>query len=126
LFTIKIFFFEKSEEQNPVQVPVSWQLILRKLKNRNISMDNENYNNLYMVLTDQPLPDTIPLPQQQQLRKQSKHFIIKNNFIYKKDKRKDNNLLRLIRRFEVGPVLYMFHNDPTSAHFAADAIFEKI
>jgi hypothetical protein len=83
-------------------------------------MENENYNNLYLILSNRPLLDTLLLPQQQQLVKQSKHFILKNNLIYKKDKRKDNNLLRLIRKHEMEPVLFMFHNDPTAAHFATD------
>jgi integrase-like protein len=91
-----------------------------------INMEDENYNNLYLILSNQPLPNTIPLQKQQQLAKQSKHFILKNNFIYKIDRRRNNNLLRLVRRQEIEPLLYIFHNDPTSAHFATDAMFEKI
>jgi hypothetical protein len=60
------------------------------------------------------------------LKKQSQHFIIKNNFIYKIDKRKSNNLLRVIRKQELEPVFFMFHNDPTAAHFTADTMFDKM
>jgi hypothetical protein len=89
-------------------------------------MENEYYNNLYLLLSNQPLPNTLTPQQQQQLTKQSQHFVLRNNFIYKKDKRKENSLLRLIRKYELEPVLFMFHNDPTAAHFATDAMFEKI
>jgi len=89
-------------------------------------MDSEYYNYLYLILTNQLLPTTLDLQLTQQLQRQSKQFIIKNNFIYKKDKRKQGNLLRLIRKHELEPVLFMFHNDPTAAHFAVDAMFEKL
>ncbi|CAG8749256.1 10422_t:CDS:2, partial [Rhizophagus irregularis] len=72
------------------------------------------------------LPSTLNNQQQQQIQKQSIYFIIKNNFIYKKDKKKQNNLLQVIRRHELVPVLFMFHNDPTAAHFSVDTMFDKI
>ena len=89
-------------------------------------MENEQYDNLFLLLSQQTLPSNLTGQQKQQLQKQSFYFVIKNNFIYKKDKRKEGNLLRLIRKQELEPLLYMFHNDPTSAHFATDAMFEKI
>jgi hypothetical protein len=89
-------------------------------------MDIEQYNNLYNYLKWNQIPLTFNNQQKQQLQKQSAHFILKNNFIYKKDKRKQNNLLRVIRRHELEPVLFMFHNDPTAAHFSIDTMFDKI
>ena len=38
----------------------------------------------------------------------------------------ENNLLRVIRRFEIEPVLYIMHNDHTAGHFATDIMFNKI
>ena len=89
-------------------------------------MELDHYNNLYNYLKEQKFPETYTSQQNQQLKNQSKYFLLKNNFIYKKDKRKDNHLLRVIRRHEMEPVLYMFHNDPTAAHFAVDTMFKKI
>ena len=89
-------------------------------------MDIEHYNNIYTYLLQQKYPDNFSNQQKQTLDKQSINYIIKNNFIYKKDKRKQNHLLRVIRKHELEPVLFMFHNDPTAAHFAVDAMFEKI
>src|ERR1700739_3979845 len=89
-------------------------------------MENEQYDNLFLLLSQQTLPSNLTEQQKQRLQKQSLYFVIKNNFIYKKDKRKEGNLLRLIRKQELEPLLYMFHNDPTSAHFATDTMFEKI
>src|ERR1700744_5196151 len=89
-------------------------------------MNLEHYNNLYIYLTQKQFPSTFDTQQIQQLKKQSTNYIIKNNFIYKVDKRKQNNFLRVIRKHELEPVLFMFHNDPTAAHFSTDAMFDKI
>ena len=88
-------------------------------------MDPEHYDNIYRVLTSQPL---LNLPQKQvlQIQKKAKHFIVRNNFLYKLDKRKERNFLRVVRKYELDPILYMFHNDPTAAHFATDTMFEKL
>ena len=89
-------------------------------------MDIETYNHLHHYLKDQHLPDSFTTQQKHKLKKQAEHFNLKNNFIYKIDKRKDNNLLRLVRRYEMEPILFMFHNDPTAAHFATDIMFDKV
>ena len=89
-------------------------------------MENERYNLLQTYLQSQPLPQTLPQQQQKQIIQQSKHFKIKNNFLYKIDKRNENNLLRVIRKHEMEAVLYMFHNDPTAGHFSVDKMFERI
>jgi len=89
-------------------------------------MEFEQYNNIHNYLLTHQYPDNFTSPQKQKLEKQSSNYIVKNNYLYKKDKRKENNLLRVIRKHEMEPVLFMFHNDPTAAHFAVDAMFEKI
>jgi len=61
-------------------------------------MDIEHYNNIYTYLLQQKYPDNFSNQQKQTLVKQSTNYIIKNNFIYKKDKRKQNHLLRVIRK----------------------------
>ena len=88
-------------------------------------MDPEHYNNIFLFLQNRTPPNLTP-EQLTLLQKQSAYFIIKNNFIYKRDKKKEGRLLRLIRKTELDSVLYMFHNDPTAAHFATDTMFEKI
>ena len=89
-------------------------------------MDNEQYYNLFNYLSNSQLPIQLNQQQIQKLIKQSEYFIIKNNLLYKKDKRKQGNLLRVIRRHELEPILFMMHNDPTAGHFATDIMFGKI
>jgi hypothetical protein len=89
-------------------------------------MDIERYQEIYNYLKYQQFPSNFNSQQKQKLKNQASNFTLKNNFIYKCDKRKQNNLLRLIRRSELEPILFMFHNDPTAAHFSADSMFDKI
>lgn len=90
-------------------------------------MDTTQYNRIFQYLTTQQLPSDLNT---QQLIKQFKNFctpfIIKNNYLYRKDKQKEGNLLRVIRIHEMEPVLYMVHNDPTSGHFGTEIMFNKI
>jgi hypothetical protein len=90
-------------------------------------MDPEKYQQIYNYLTTQQIPEI--LTQAKEIKKFKnfcKHFYIKNNFVYKKDKRKEENLLRVIRRFEMEPVLYMMHTHPTAGHFSVEIMFNKI
>ncbi len=58
-------------------------------------MEFEQYNNIHNYLLTQQYPDNFTPPQKQKLEKQSSNYIVKNNYLYKKDKRKENNLLRV-------------------------------
>ena len=86
-------------------------------------MDENHYNNLFLYLKDQQIPETFDIIQQNQLRKQAAHYVIENGLLYK---RKDQKKTRVIRKWELEPVLFMFHNDPTAAHAFTDKIMEKM
>jgi hypothetical protein len=88
-------------------------------------MESNNYRNLISFLTNK-LNYIKDSPLYKDLQKQAKHFIIKNNLLYKIDKRNKGNLIRVLQKYELDPVLYNFHNDPLAAHFATDNMFEKM
>jgi hypothetical protein len=92
-------------------------------------MDPQKYNEIVNYLQTGTIPTT-NLPQTGNPTKSFTNFCnnfqIKNNYLYKKDKRKTGNLLRVIRKLELDPLLYMMHNDPTSGHFASENMFNKI
>src|SRR5215204_7144580 len=89
-------------------------------------MDNQHYYNLYNYLLLQQLPDQFSSQQIQQLVKQAKNYLIQHELLYKKDQKNTKTLYRVIRKEELPAILYMMHNDPTSEHFATDAMFNKI
>ena len=91
-----------------------------------LKMENQKYNQIILYLQQQELPIDLTPRQTKSFINLCKNFRIKNNYLYKIDKRNENNLLRVIRRFEMEPVLYMIHNDPTAGHFATNIMFNKI
>src|SRR5580700_4475226 len=90
-------------------------------------MEPQQYQNIYLYLKKQLLPTNLQtMKEKQKFKNFSNQFQLKNNYIYKKDKRKTNKLLQVIRNFETEPVLFMMHNNSTTKHFAIDKMFEKI
>ena len=90
-------------------------------------MDPGQYLRIFAYLHKNTLPtDLINTTQINRFKNFCKPFIIKNNYLYKIDRRKEGNHLRVIRRFEMEPVLYMVHNDPTGGHLSTEAMFNKI
>ena len=66
--------------------------------------------------------------QKRKLETQSKFYIIKNNQLYKHDrkKKKAHQLLKVIQKHEVEPIMFLLHNHPIGAHLETDKMFEKI
>ena len=89
-------------------------------------MDNQHYNELYEYISTQQIPSYFSKQQKQQLQKQAKNYIVENDLLYKMDKNDMEKLYRVIQKEELPALLYMMHNDPTSGHFAIDAMFNKI
>jgi len=89
-------------------------------------MDTQKYDQISLYLQQQVIPSNLTPNRIKSFITLCGNFQVKNNYLYKKDKRKENNLLRVIRRFEMEPILYMMHNDPTAGHFATDIMFNKI
>ena len=89
-------------------------------------MDLLHYNNIFNYLQNNNLSEQLTTKEKEQIKRQSKFYIQKNGYLYKKDKRHEDQLLRVIRTHELKPILYMMHNDLTAGHFATDIMFEKI
>ena len=90
-------------------------------------METQQYDRIFNYLQTQILPNDLNTKQlEKSFKNFSKPFIIHNNLLYRKDKQKNGSLLRVIRKFEVEPILYMTHNDPIAAHFSTNIMFNKI
>src|SRR3954454_19584701 len=86
-------------------------------------MNSEQYSRIFTYLHKNTLPtDLTNNSQINRFKNFCRPFIVKNNYLYRKDRRKEENNLRVIRRFEMKPVLYMMHNDPTGGHFATNYV----
>src|SRR6187549_3585871 len=89
-------------------------------------MEHQYYSELSNYILNQQIPIHFSNQHKQQLRNQAKNYIIENDLLYKVDKKDAKKLYRVIFKDELPALLYMMHNDPTSGHFATDAMFNKI
>src|SRR3954454_23658661 len=89
-------------------------------------MEEEHYHNIYNYLLFQQVPISFSIQQTQQLDKQSKHYRIEDEILYKKDQNNSTKFHQIVQKRELPALLYMMHNDPISGHFATDVMFNKI
>src|ERR1044071_1646603 len=88
-------------------------------------MDSTIYNNILYFLTQKQFPENLNPDQQETLKKQSANYYTDNNFLYKIDKNTKKKI-RVIRAFEMEATLFMFHNDPLSAHASTERMMNKM
>ena len=91
-------------------------------------METQQYHRIKNYILTNKLPESLDNKQQKQLKAKAQFFEVKNNQLYKKDRRRKtrNQLLRVIQQHEIEPILYLLHNHPTGAHLGVDKIFEKL
>ena len=61
-----------------------------------------------------------------QIQRQSNHFEILENQLFKKDKKNKGNFLKVLKNHEIETILYATHNHPTGGHLGIEKVFEKI
>jgi len=90
-------------------------------------MDVQQYFNLQQYLKYNKIPDEIHTTREKKkFINMAKHFTIQESLIYKFNKRKIGHLLKVLKKHELEPILYMMHNDPTAGHFGIEIMFNKI
>jgi hypothetical protein len=91
-------------------------------------MEPQEYQHIINYLLYQSYPYKSISVEQNRLKSKSKFFEIKNNLLYKKDRRKKTRgkLLRVIQKHEVEPILFILHNHPLGGHLGTDIVFNKV
>ena len=91
-------------------------------------MERNQYNNLFVYITLNQLPTSFNSNEIAKLKRQSKFYIVRLDFLYKKQRQRNatKQFLRVIKETELDAILYMMHNDPTAGHFSTDIMFNKI
>jgi hypothetical protein len=91
-------------------------------------MELNQYNNLFVYITLNQLPTSFNSNEIAKLKRQSKFYIVRLDFLYKKQRQRNatKQFLRVIKETELDAILYMMHNDPTAGHFSTDIMFNKI
>lgn len=89
-------------------------------------MDTTQYSNLYFYLNTRQYPANLSPKERKHLAAQSKHFIIYNNQLFKKPRKPNKQLIKVITKGELEPLLDMMHSHPTSGHLGTDATFQRL
>ena len=87
-------------------------------------MNSELYQNIADYIKHNKTSVEVTEEEKKRIKRLSKHYILKNEQLFKLNKRR--KYLKVIRDFEVNPLLYMLHNHPTGGHFGIDKIIGKI
>jgi len=87
-------------------------------------MEENRYNHLKEYLILSLLPSDKKLAKQ--IQQQSKHFVVLENQLFKKDKRNQGNYLKVLKSHEIESVLYATHNHLTGGHLGIEKVFEKV
>ena len=83
-------------------------------------MDLEHYQQLkHYIITGTYFPD-MTSQQQKRIKVKAKYYEVKDNILYKKDRKRKGKLLKSLLPHEIYLILYAVHNYPTGAHFGTD------
>jgi hypothetical protein len=89
-------------------------------------MELTQYHNLYSYLNTHQYPTNLSPRDRKQLNSQSQHFIIYNNQLFKKPRKPKKQLIKVITRGELEPLLDIMHSHPTSGHLGTEATFQRL
>ncbi|CAG8607012.1 16203_t:CDS:2, partial [Cetraspora pellucida] len=88
-------------------------------------MEQTLYFNFLNYLTTSELPSNLTLKEQQQFKKQTTHYIIENNQLYRKPKRSLQKLLHVVQESKLLTILHGLHSD-ILARYYVDALCQLI
>ncbi|GBB91668.1 hypothetical protein RclHR1_19010002 [Rhizophagus clarus] len=80
-------------------------------------MDITEYSNILQYLETLQLPDLLRGNQKQAFKRKANRYIASEGLLYRKNKRRPSQLLRVIKHDEKEKILYNFHEDPLAGHF---------
>ena len=89
-------------------------------------MEFEQYQTIYNYLNTQQYPSNFSQQDRKRLNSQTQHFIVSNNQLFKKPRKPNKQLIKVIHRGELEPLLDIMHSHPTSGHLGTDATFQRL
>jgi Integrase zinc binding domain/Integrase core domain len=89
-------------------------------------MDLTLYQQIYNYLDNQIFPVPQSPRERRQFLNKVKHFQVYNGQLFKKPRKSNQLLIKVIRRDEMEPLLFMMHNHPTSGHLGIESTYNRI
>src|SRR3954465_13761529 len=88
-------------------------------------MELNLYYNLLRYLDDLTLPDHLSTDEHQRIKTQSRHYLVRDGLLYKRNRQKPERPLQVVKVTEVELILYNMHSDHLAGHFAFDRTFQR-
>ena len=87
-------------------------------------MKKEVYQTLQQYLTNWTFPNGITEKDKKKIQGMTIRYHVKNNLLYRKNKKDHHQPLRVVRRSEVLPLIKRLHEDPLSGHFGIESTYK--
>jgi hypothetical protein len=88
-------------------------------------MDPSYYHTLIHYLTNWTFPENSTLEEQKKIKGQAQSFLVKEQVLYKKNRKDPTQPFRVIQEEEVLPLITRLHSDPLSGHFGIENTFKR-
>ena len=89
-------------------------------------MDLETLTILTEYLNHYTYPKDFSLPQKAKLRRQALLYFLRDGRLYRKNRKNNEQPLRVISTAELDIILYSMHTDPLTGHFALKGTIQRI
>ena len=89
-------------------------------------MDLETLRILTEYLDTYTYPEDFSLPQKAKLRRQALLYFLRDGKLYRKNRKNNEQPLRVISTAELDIILYSMHTDPLTGHFALKGTVQRI
>ena len=85
-------------------------------------MDPSLYQNIVNHIKFNSFPVDVTEKEKNYIIQSSKKYTIVNNLLFKKGEKK----LKVLKKYEIEPILFMLHNHPLGGHFGTEIVAEKV
>ena len=89
-------------------------------------MDLIEYSQLINYLDTLNLPEELSVKDQQKFKNKAKHYIIKNEILYWRNKKDSEQPLKVIKSTEIEEVLFNNHSTTHTGHFGIETTYHRI
>ncbi len=91
-----------------------------------IKMDENLYQQLFQYLKGNRINENLSDKERQQLINKAKYYQIINEQLYKKPRKWNPGILKVIQRSEFEPLMEMMHDHSTAGHLGIESTYNKI
>src|SRR6185436_10688235 len=89
-------------------------------------MDEDLYQQITLYLEEKEVNENLLENERKQIIKKSKYYQLINGQLYKKPRKWNVGLLKVLRRSEFETLMKIMHDQPTAGHLGIESIYNKI